>query len=78
MKEYDEELFRVYLRPYALVSVGSAFWLSAEAVNSALGAEYLTSPFMAKGKSLQQTEQMPSQHHPPSNPLIIMRFTITF
>lgn len=33
MKECDDELFRVYLRPYALVSVGSAFWLSAEAVN---------------------------------------------
>lgn len=31
MKEYDDELFRVYLRPYASVSVGSAFWFSAEA-----------------------------------------------
>lgn len=36
MKEYDDELFRVYLRPCALVSVGSAFWLSAEAVNTHL------------------------------------------
>lgn len=36
MKECDDELFRAYLRPYASVSVGSAFWLSAEAVNTHL------------------------------------------
>jgi hypothetical protein len=33
MKGSNDELFQIYLRLEALVSVGSAFWVSVEAVN---------------------------------------------